>query len=132
MSVTLADLTEKQWQAQVVQLFRQLNWKGYHTHDSRRSQPGFPDIVLVRERVVYLELKREKGKLTAKQREWLLALLNTGAEAYVARPGDLEALGRVLAHRGDPWRDGRGLLVAVASLLRDRTWREVLQQSEAA
>lgn len=102
MTVALEDVLEKEWQQQVVQLFRQLGWTGYHTHDSRRSQPGFPDIVLVRDRVVYLELKREKGVLSEKQREWVRALLKAGAEVYVARPRDLDELAIILSRRYRP------------------------------
>lgn len=96
-SAILADLTEKEWQAQVTQLAKQTGWRGaYHTYDSRRSSSGFPDLVLVRDRVVYLELKREKGKLSPAQRHWVGWLLSAGAEVYVVRPRDLEALGVIL------------------------------------
>lgn len=102
----LVELTEKQWQQQVVDLAKQLGWRRpYHTHDSRRSEPGFPDLTLVRDRVIFLELKREKGRLTEPQKDWLRALDAAGAEVYVARPRDLEDLARVLTTRrhGDMW-----------------------------
>lgn len=95
----LDDMTEKVWQAQVVEVARTLGWRCYHTFDSRRSQPGFPDLVLVRDRVVFLELKSEKGKVSAAQQDWLQALADAGAEACVARPSDFDELGRVLARR---------------------------------
>ena len=114
MTIDLDGILEKEWQQQVVQLFRQLGWTAYHSHDSRRSQPGFPDLVLVRERVIYLELKREKGSLSDKQRDWIRALVKADAEVYVVRPRHLEAIGRVLAGRGLP--DGR----IVNVLLNDR------------
>ena len=57
------DLTEKQFMTAVVEMARMLGWLVYHTHDSRRSEAGFPDIVAVRrERVVFIELKTEKGE----------------------------------------------------------------------
>lgn len=93
----LEDVLEKEWQRQVVQLAKTLGWRSYHTFDSRRSTHGFPDLVLVRERVIYLELKRERGKLTDEQADWLLALLEAGAHAYVARPRDLEAVAMALS-----------------------------------
>src|SRR5688572_19177552 len=40
--------TERAFQAQVVKYARLMGWTAYHTHDSRRSQAGFPDLVLVR------------------------------------------------------------------------------------
>lgn len=56
-------VTEKEWQAQVVELAQTLGWKkAYHVYDSRRSHSGWPDLVLVRERILYVELKREGGK----------------------------------------------------------------------
>lgn len=97
----LVDVLEREWQSQVIKLAKTLGWRTYHTFDSRRSTHGFPDLVLVRDRVIYLELKREKGRLTDEQKDWLQHLLAAGAEAYVARPRHLDALGAVLGAR---WR----------------------------
>jgi len=69
--MTLVELSEKQWQAQIVELARRLNWAVYRTFDSRRSQPGFPDLVLVRDRVVFVELKTERGKVSEEQGGWI-------------------------------------------------------------
>lgn len=102
-AIPLDQLTEKQWQTQVIQLARALAWKRpYHVFDSRRTEPGWPDLVLVRDRIVYLELKREAGKLTGPQREWLRALRAAGGEAYIARPRDLQPLAQVLQERHRP------------------------------
>lgn len=50
-------------------------WLRYHTHDSRHSPAGFPDLVLVRPpEILFVELKRQKGKLSDEQRTWLRAL----------------------------------------------------------
>lgn len=96
----IADLTEKEWQAQVKELAALMGFRrAYHTFDSRRSASGFPDLVLVRERVIFLELKREKGKLSETQKEWLTALIHAGAEAYVARPSDFDDLAKILRYR---------------------------------
>lgn len=95
----LEDILEKEWQRTVVDLAKQLGWRHYHTFDSRRSTHGFPDLVLVRDRVLYLELKREKGRLTDEQIDWLRRLRAAGAEAYVARPRHLEAVAAVLGAR---------------------------------
>ncbi len=83
-------VTEKQWQQTVLDAAQLLGWWTYHTYDSRRSTPGFPDLVLIRPpRVLFLELKRETGRLTVAQRE-VLGLLDgcPGVETHVARPSD--------------------------------------------
>lgn len=108
----LDDVLEKEWQQQVVALLHVLGYRCYHTHDSRRSQPGFPDIVAVRDRVVYLELKREKGVVADKQRDWLGALHRAGAEVYVARPRHFDKLAAVLGPRHTAaYQEARGHLL---------------------
>lgn len=68
-------LSEKQWQGLVIQAAVRGGWEAYHTHDSRRSQAGFPDLVLVKEgRVIFAELKTETGKLSPAQERWLKKL----------------------------------------------------------
>ena len=99
-SLAIAEMSEREWQTQVVTLARTLGWATYHTFDSRRSQPGMPDLILVRDRVLFAELKRESGKLSAAQDEWLARLRRAGAEHYVWRPRDLETVGAVLSRRG--------------------------------
>jgi hypothetical protein len=97
---SIADVTEKDWQTTVKDLVKRLGWRRpYHTFDSRRSEPGFPDLVLVRDRVVFLELKRETGKLSAAQTDWLTMLIRARAEVYIARPSDFQALAQVLGRR---------------------------------
>lgn len=92
-------LSEKAWQRQVVEMAHHLGWRTYHTFDSRRSSAGFPDLVLVRERVIYAELKAEGGRLTISQREWLTALETAGAEAYVWFPSMFDQIVQVLTSR---------------------------------
>ena len=90
-------MTEKELQAAVIRLAGLAGWLAYHTHDSRRSAYGFPDLVLVqpvRSKVMWRELKAEKGRLTAPQEEWLRALRAAGQDADVWRPADWES-GRV-------------------------------------
>jgi VRR-NUC domain len=74
-------ISERQLQEYVLELARLQGWLAYHTFDSRRSQAGFPDLVLVRPpRLLFVELKGETskgtlGKLSKAQREWLDALI---------------------------------------------------------
>lgn len=96
--MTVADISEKQFQQQVVDLAKLSGWKTYHTHDSRRSNPGFPDLVLVRRgRMVFAELKSRKGRVSAEQQAWLDDLRACpNAEVFLWRPEDLRDIARVL------------------------------------
>lgn len=97
-----ADMTEKVWQQQVVALFKQLGWRGYHTLRSKGSQPGYPDLTLAhpdQRRIVFLELKTETGKLTDRQADWISTLRRAGAEVYVVRPRHMQALASILGNR---------------------------------
>jgi hypothetical protein len=90
----------------VVDLARLKGWLVYHTHDSRHSAAGFPDLVLVRRgRLIFAELKRnattERAKarqVTADQAAWLAALGDVdGAEVHLWRPVDWSAVKDSLA-----------------------------------
>ena len=90
-------LDEKAFQAQVVALARTLGWMVYHPFDSRRSARGYPDLTLVKDgRLIYAELKTERGRLTDDQRGWLDALRETPAEVYLWRPSDWDSIERTL------------------------------------
>lgn len=92
-------MSEAAWQRIVVELAHHLGWSHYHTHDSRRSAAGFPDLVLCRERMIFVELKSEVGKLTAEQVEWSAILNKARQEVYLWRPSDLPTAQQVLARR---------------------------------
>ena len=67
--------SEKRFQDAVVQLAQLSGCLVYHTYDSRRSTPGFPDLVILRDDLlIFAELKTEKGKLSKYQANWLDAL----------------------------------------------------------
>lgn len=84
-------LTEEQFLARVTALCDWLHLLWYHTRDSRRSPSGFPDLVIVGPtRVIYAELKSEKGRTTARQKDWLAGLQAAGQAAHVWRPSDWE------------------------------------------
>lgn len=93
------EMTEKEWQALVLELASLNGWRAYHTFDSRRSAPGFPDLVLWRERIIYVELKKAGGALSKVQRQVIADLEHAGAEVYVWRPDDFQFAGEVLARR---------------------------------
>ena len=76
-------VAEHQFQAAVIELAEVQGWRVYHTHDSRRSQPGFPDLTMVRgQRLIFAELKREDGKETAEQTAWLTDLSRVAYERF--------------------------------------------------
>jgi hypothetical protein len=85
-------MSEVTLQARVLAAARVLGWHAYHTHDSRRSQPGFPDLVLVhegQERVLWRELKRQQGRVRPEQAAWIRILTGAGEDAAIWRPVDL-------------------------------------------
>ena len=69
-----AGMSEDVFQRQVEELAESLGWKVYHTHDSRRSHRGWPDLVLGRRgRVLFRELKTMKAsKFTEAQKAFIL------------------------------------------------------------
>lgn len=83
----MAELSEAEFQEQVRALCR---WRGvlvYHTHDSRRSDAGFPDLVIVgADSILYRELKKEGGRVTPDQQRWIEAINAAGGDAAVWRP----------------------------------------------
>lgn len=72
-ALAAASLTdEAAFQVRVVGLLQLHGYRVYHTHDSRRSEPGFPDLLAIRGgRLLAIELKVGRRQVTAEQREWL-------------------------------------------------------------
>jgi hypothetical protein len=73
----------------------------YHTNRADRSEPGFPDLVMIQARsahgpgaIVFAELKVGRGKLTRDQAMWLDIIRSTGqCEAYLWHwPADWERI----------------------------------------
>ena len=97
-------MKERELQDNVIECARFMGYTLiYHTHNSRHSPSGFPDLVLIRPqspfdwRCIYIELKSEKGNLTkwdpkqpnqTSQEEWIEGLEACGQEVYVFRPSD--------------------------------------------
>ena len=82
-------MTEKQLMAATVELARLLGYLVYHPFDSRRSVAGFPDLTMCRgSRLLFVELKTEKGIESVAQLDWSQALHHAGAETYLWRPKD--------------------------------------------
>ncbi|MDI3331425.1 MAG: VRR-NUC domain-containing protein [Micrococcus sp.] len=83
-------MSEDSFQDEVIRLAKIHGWKYYHTHDSRRSVAGFPDLVLVHPSrgVLWRELKKWNGRVSKEQQEWLDRLADAGEDAGVWRPMD--------------------------------------------
>lgn len=100
---------EDDFQAAVIELARYSGWRVAHfrsveTPSGHRTPVaadgvGYPDLTLVRERTIWVELKSARGRRTEEQRAWGDALEAAGAEYHVWRPDDWEEIERVLARR---------------------------------
>ncbi|MFC3299621.1 VRR-NUC domain-containing protein [Arthrobacter agilis] len=103
--------SEQQLQDKVVQLAEELGWMTFHVYDSRRSNPGWPDLVLVHpvcRRLIIWELKSKNGRATPAQLTWLTALRNLGLNVGIKKPEDWasESIQRELAARADSTIEG--------------------------
>ncbi len=108
MTYRSLELTEKQWQDQVLEVAHMLGWYCHHDHDSRkqdwRADSGFPDLVLAKDgRIIFAELKTAKGRMTPMQQGWRRhlggdALIGPpeGVEVYLWRPDDWPEVERIL------------------------------------
>jgi len=97
-SETMPPISEKQFQAQVLDVARLFGWSAYHPMLSKWSERGWPDLALVRPpRLVFAELKNEKGKTTDHQDRWLGLLRGCpGVEVFLWRPSDIFEIAEVL------------------------------------
>ncbi|KKN70426.1 hypothetical protein LCGC14_0431210 [marine sediment metagenome] len=99
-------ITERDFSSQVEDLLRLYGWRWSHFRPARTKDgwvtalsgdKGFPDYVAVKEaRVLFIELKSEKGQLSEEQWEWLYDLRDSMVEAYVWRPSDFDKIVGIL------------------------------------
>ena len=91
-------MSERQFQDAVLEMARLFGFRSYHTFNSRRSEAGFPDLVLVRDgRLIAAELKSETGRLSPAQVAWISELERCrGVDVHVWRPGNLAEIERTL------------------------------------
>jgi hypothetical protein len=99
MPVTaLAQMTEQELLDNVIELGHLLGYRIAHFRAAQTAHgwrtpvsadgKGFPDLVLVRERGLFVELKSSKGRLSDDQLDWAAALVNGSAEVHCWRPAD--------------------------------------------
>jgi hypothetical protein len=79
-------MSEEQWQQVVVDYAILKGWLVWHDQDPRRNGAGFPDLLLIRDRVVWAELKTQTGRVSYHQAEMHARLEQVGAEVHVWRP----------------------------------------------
>lgn len=93
-----AVVPEKEFQRQVVDLAELRRWLVWHDNDSRRNAAGLPDLLLLRPpRLVFVELKAARGRISPQQKSWLESLGQCpGIETFVWRPEDWPEIERIL------------------------------------
>lgn len=108
----LPKISERRFQGQVVRLAEMLGWRVWHDNATNapracvvcrapqavvRNAAGLPDLILIRRpRVVWVELKSQRGKLTDDQWRYLEELKASRQEAYCWRPSDWRTIERIL------------------------------------
>lgn len=80
----------------MVDLATLLGWRIYHTFDSRSSSAGFPDLVLLRERLIFAEVKKVGAQPRPDQVKWLDALVLADCETYLWTLDDLPEITEVM------------------------------------
>lgn len=85
-----------------------MGWHCDHIADSRGvGMEGFPDWILIREVVIFVELKRERDRLRGEQTAYAVRLMRAGAWYELWRPGDWQRIGEILKTGQRPLIDGR-------------------------
>lgn len=93
-------MTEADFLRQVTDLADIYGWRWVHFRPARTQHgwrtpvsgplgAGWPDLVLVRDRVIFAELKTDTGKVRPEQAEVGAVLAGAGVEWYLWRPKDL-------------------------------------------
>lgn len=97
-------LSEKAFQHQVEHLAHVFGWRLFHARPAQTQSGrwltaqtghiGFPDLVMAHPSrgVIFAELKSQVGRVSPGQRIWLNVLEAAGAECYVWRPSDFDAI----------------------------------------
>jgi hypothetical protein len=101
--------TERDFQDAVAEMAQHLGWKVAHFRPARAragyrtpvkyDAAGYPDLTMCRPpRVIFVEMKSQRGRIAPRQQEWLAALSQcSGIESYVWRPTEWHNITRILA-----------------------------------
>ena len=91
-------MTEAELLSATIQLAETLGWRVFHvrpgldrhgrwsTAMSGTEAAGWPDLCMVRDRIIWAELKSERGRTTPSQQDWIFALTRAGGETHIWRP----------------------------------------------
>lgn len=102
------------WEDTIIETAQLLGWKVMRIRpifDGKRKRwvtgiaadgKGWPDVTLVRERIVCAELKSGTAKPSPEQRAWLERLAAAGVECYTWRDTDYDAIVTTLRRRTLP------------------------------
>ena len=86
---------EKDFQQRVVEVLTYNGWRVFSIPDSRRASiKGYPDLTCwhpKHDRLVFIELKREKGRISPEQ-VIVLEELKRITETYLFRPSDWDKI----------------------------------------
>lgn len=98
LSNKLPPMTEAEFLNQVIGFAKLFGWRVVHFRPAKTEHgwrtpvqadgKGFLDLVLVRERIVFVELKSESGKPTEEQKLWMKWLQKAGQEVYLWKPSN--------------------------------------------
>lgn len=100
--------SEASFMASVLDYAKLRGWRRAHFRPAQKKNggwitavqgdgAGFPDLVLVRgHRVIYAELKSERGKLSDEQARWIADLEAADQAVFVWRPSDWADVERIL------------------------------------
>jgi len=97
----LAQMTEEELQQAVERIAYVFGWSKFHTRDSRGSEKGFPDLLMIRvkgdkKQLLVAELKKEGIEATPEQQVWLNLFAQVGAESFRWWPSDLPMIVKIL------------------------------------
>jgi len=87
--MTSLAVSEKSFQAAVVEAARLLGWRVHYVRHSIASPHGLPDLVPCNgDQLLFRELKTDKGRVTTEQSEWGSVLTRCGMDWAVWRPAE--------------------------------------------
>jgi hypothetical protein len=79
-------ISEAELQQNIITLARRCGYYVFHSWSSLHSERGMPDLIIVADRLIFMEVKTERGRLSREQRDVIHRLRAAGCLALVVRP----------------------------------------------